>query len=117
MSNEQENADVTTTGDPIDVEFYATKNERAPDGPRYRIRVDKTVYVVEGPLVKGRTILEVSGHVPVAHWRLDQRFRGGVTRKVELDERIDLRAPGLERFMTLPLDQTEGAEPERAPSE
>lgn len=94
--------------DPIDVEQFATRGDVVPDGTRYRIRVDKTVYVVEGPTITGRQILEVSGHVPVEHWRLDERFRGGGTRKIELSEVVDLRTPGLERFMTLPLDQTEG---------
>jgi hypothetical protein len=36
------------------------------------------------------------------------RFAGGRAEKVDLDEVIDLRKPGVERFMTLPKDQTEG---------
>jgi hypothetical protein len=96
--------------EPIDVEEYATKDLPTPDSKRYRIRVDRAVYIVDGSLITGRQILEVSGHLPVEHWRLDQRFRGGATKKVELNDVVDLRAKGLERFMTLPLDQTEGAE-------
>lgn len=103
------------TGEPIeleaeivDLEVYSARNENAPRASQYRIRVDKNVYIVSGPLIKGRKILEISNHTPPDYWRLDQRFRGGATKKIELNEEVDLTAPGLERFMTLPLDQTEG---------
>jgi hypothetical protein len=96
--------------EPIDLEEYATRDEKPPKGKHYRIRVDKTVYVVEGPNISGRQILEISGHVPPEQWRLDERFRGGTTKKVELNDVVDLTTAGLERFMTLPLDQTEGTQ-------
>lgn len=92
----------------IDIESYSARNETPPRGAQYRIRVDKGTYVVPGPSITGRQILELSGHTPPEHWRLDQRFRGGATKKVELAESVDLTTAGLERFMTLPLDQTEG---------
>lgn len=94
--------------DIVDLEAFAARNERPPKASRYRIRVDKTVYVVPGPTITGRKILEISGHSPPEQWRLDRRFRGGTTKKVELNEEVDLTTPGVERFMTLPLDQTEG---------
>jgi hypothetical protein len=94
--------------DVVDLEVYAARNSNPPKAAKYRIRVDKHVYVVPGPLITGRQILEISGHTPADHWRLDARFRGGATKKVELNEEVDLTTPGLERFMTLPLDQTEG---------
>jgi hypothetical protein len=92
----------------IDIEAFAARNEKPPKALQYRIRVDKTVYVVPGPTISGRRILEISGHVPPEHWRLDERFRGGATKKIELTEEVDLTTQGIERFMTLPLDQTEG---------
>jgi hypothetical protein len=92
----------------VDVEAFTARNERPPKAAKYRIRVDKTVYVVAGPVTTGRKILEVSGHSPPEQWRLDERFRGGATKKIELAEDVDLTAAGIERFMTLPLDQTEG---------
>ena len=42
------------------------------------------------------------------YFRLDEKLVGGRTVKIELDQVVDLTAPGVERFMTLPLDQTEG---------
>ena len=38
----------------------------------------------------------------------DQKFRGGAVHPVGLDETVVFTTPGIERFMTLPLDQTEG---------
>ncbi|MCB9341790.1 MAG: hypothetical protein H6577_26995 [Lewinellaceae bacterium] len=35
-------------------------------------------------------------------------FRFGRVEKVELDEKVDLAICGVERFVTIPLDQTEG---------
>lgn len=103
-------AEVTngSVDDVIDVEAFAARNERPPRAKQYRIRVDKSVYVIPGPETTGRQVLEVSGHLPPEQWRLDEKLRGGATKKIELDEPVDLSKPGLERFMTLPLDQTEG---------
>lgn len=98
----------TSDDEIIDVESFASRGESPPKGTRYRIRVDKSVYVVKGPIILGSEILIVSGHVPPEQWRLDQRFRGGSTKKIELSDVVDLTTPGVERFMTLPLDQTEG---------
>jgi hypothetical protein len=39
---------------------------------------------------------------------ISQKLRGGQTKRIDLDERVDFTTPGVERFMTLPLDQTEG---------
>ena len=93
----------------FDLEEYATRGELPPEhARRFRIRVDRVIYVVDGPHITGRQILEISAHVPPNQWRLDQRFRGGATKKIELDQVVDLRTCAVERFMTLPLDQTEG---------
>lgn len=104
----------TPTGDPsaevIDIEAFARKGERPPKGRKYRIRVDKTILVVDGPTITGRRILELANRVPPERYRLDQKLRGGETRKIELDTVVDLTTPGLERFMSIPLDQTEGGQ-------
>lgn len=102
--------------DVIDVEEYAKADRAVPPhktGQRYRIRVDKTHYVVAGPTITGREILALAGKTP-DRYRLDQKLRGGQTQKVEPDQIIDLRVDGVEKFMTLPLDQTEGEVAESA---
>ena len=92
----------------INLEELAKAGKEVPRATRYRIRVDKTQVVVDGPTITGAQILTVAGKVPPERFRLDQKFRDGSIRKVELTQVVDLTSPGLERFFTIPLDQTEG---------
>ena len=96
--------------DVVDVESFAKSGERVPPGRRYRIRVDRDFFVTAEAVLTGREILHLAGRLPVERFRLDQQFPGGATSKVALDESVDLTAAGIERFRTLPLDQTEGVE-------
>lgn len=87
----------------------AAKAGRAPrKAKRYRLRVDREYFTVANPKITGREILTLAGKVPPERFLLTQKFAGGRAEKVELDEVIDLRKHGVERFMTLPKDQTEG---------
>lgn len=92
----------------IDIEKYAKEGKEPPKGEQYRIRIDKQYYVVDVPGMTGRGILELAGKVPPERFRLDMKLMGGATRKIELEEWVDFTTHGVERFMTLPLDQTEG---------
>lgn len=95
----------------IDIEEFAkTKGHRPPKAKKYRIKVDKTYYTVEVPEMTGRQILTLAGKTPVERWMLNQKHHGGQITPIELDQVVDFCAPGLERFMTLPKDQTEGRE-------
>lgn len=98
----------------VDLEEHAKAGKKPPEARRYRIRIDREKHIVEGPSITGREILALAGKAPVERFRVDQKLRGGATEKVELDEEVDLRRPGVERFMTLPLDQTEGEVAEAA---
>jgi len=91
----------------IDIEQFGKEGKKPPKGRRYRIRVDKQHIVFEKETVTGREILERAGKDP-ARFRLDQKLRGGQTKKIELTDEVDLTTPGIERFMTLPLDSQEG---------
>lgn len=93
----------------IDIEQYAKEGRVPPQGMRYRIRVDKTPYVVDVPEMTGRQILELAKRLPPEQYRLDMKQKGGATVKIELNEIVNFTTPGIERFMTLPLDQTEGS--------
>jgi hypothetical protein len=70
--------------------------------------VDRERFVVEKPKHTGREILTLAGKVPPERFLLTQKHAGGRAEKIDMDEVVDLRAPGVERFMTLPKDQTEG---------
>lgn len=92
----------------VDLEQFAQANRKPPRARRYRIRIDKKKYDVEASGLTGRELLTLAGKLPPTSYMVTQKLRGGQTRKIELDERADFTTPGVERFMTLPLDQTEG---------
>jgi hypothetical protein len=94
--------------DVIDLEEYALANRKPPAARRYAIRIDRKKYTVEVPGMTGRELLELAAKVPAERYMITQRFCGGRTKRIGLDEKVDLTTPGVERFMTLPLDQTEG---------
>lgn len=101
-------SDPTTHDEIVDLEQYARENRRPPKGNRYRIRVDREHFVVLEPSLTGREILTLAGKCPPEKFQLFQKIRGGTLEQIGLDERADFTRPGVERFVTLPLDQTEG---------
>jgi len=101
-------AGIGDNSDIIDLEVYAKEEKEPPKGTRYRIRIDKNHYIVEVSQMTGREILKLAGKEPPERFRLDMKLKGGATRKIELEDVVDFTTPGIERFMTLPLDQTEG---------
>lgn len=92
----------------IDIETYSKEGKVIPEGAHYKFRVDKDIVTVEVSRITGREILDKAGRHPVEMYRLDMKLRGGAAQKIELDEVVDLTTPGLERFMTIRLEQTEG---------
>jgi hypothetical protein len=94
--------------DIIDLEEYAKRGERPPLSKGYRIRVNGEAFVVHDPAPTGREILTLSGLLPPENYTLRVKLAGERPRKVDLDETVDLRHPGVEKFKALPRDQTEG---------
>lgn len=74
----------------------------------FKIQIDKEFYEIMVPLVTGRKLLEIAGKVPPEQFALYLKPKGGQPQRIELNDEVDLRRPGVERFVTLPLDQTEG---------
>jgi hypothetical protein len=93
----------------VDLEEYARLGKRPPLSRGYRIRINGEPYVLHEPRPTGREILTVAGLLPTENYTLRIKLAGEKPRKVELDERVDLRHPGVEKFKALPRDQTEGA--------
>lgn len=92
----------------IDLEACAKEGRQPPAGVRYRIRIDREHFVVNVPCMTGRELLQLAGKCPPEQWMISQKLRGGQVVEIGLDEKADFTTPGVERFMTLPLDQTEG---------
>ena len=83
-------------------------DKKNPENEQFHIRIDKEQFVVDVPMMVGRKLLELAGKNPPEQYAVFQRIKGGQTIKIELDHTVDFRIPGVERFMTIPLDQTEG---------
>jgi hypothetical protein len=98
----------------IDIEEFSKSNGgKPPKAKRYKIRVDKHYYEVDVSHMTGRQILELAKKLPPERWMLNQKHRHGKIEPIALDQVVDFTAPGVERFMTLPKDQTEGHESRR----
>jgi hypothetical protein len=95
----------------IDIEAFAKENGgKPPAAKRYEFRIDREKYKVEVSSLLGRELLQLAGKTPTERWMLNAKLKGGQVRAIGLDDRVDLTEPGLERFITLPKDQTEGRE-------
>jgi hypothetical protein len=91
----------------VDVEAFALRGEAVPRAKRYKIRIDKTPFVVDKPNPTGIELLALAGKTP-EHWLLYQIFRGRQPDPIDPSEQVDLRKEGVERFTTVQKDPTEG---------
>lgn len=94
--------------DIIDLEEYARLGKQPPLARGYRIRINGEPYVVHDPVITGRQVLTLAGLLPPENYTLRLKMAGDRPRKVELDEKVNLRHPGVEKFKAIPRDQTEG---------
>jgi len=92
----------------VDIETCAQQGIRAPKARGYRVKINGDPFVFDHPRVTGREVLETAGLLPVESYTLRLKAAGERPRKVDLDERVDLRRRGVEKFKALPRDQTEG---------
>lgn len=90
----------------VDLEEYFAAGKQVPHAKQYRIRVDKQQYVVAVDHLTGREILALAGKTP-EKFLLRQKLRNGV-EPVAPDQAVSFLAPGVERFMTIPNEVTEG---------
>jgi hypothetical protein len=95
--------------DIVDLEEYARLGKQPPLSRGYRIRINGDPFVVHESEITGRQVLTLAGLLPVENYTLRVKIAGEKPRKVELDEKVNLRHHGIEKFKALPKDQTEGA--------
>jgi len=91
-----------------DLEKYAREGKRPPRARGYRFLVNGKPIVVHEQFVTGREVLTLAKLMPPEDYTLRVKIAGQRPRKVELDEKVDLRHPGVEKFKALPRDQAEG---------
>lgn len=93
--------------DQVDIEEHAKAGKPVPEAKHYRIRIDRELKVVDAPVVTGRFVLSLVDKTP-EQYLLTLRQHGQVN-EVLPDQEVDLRAQGVERFMTLRRDPQEGS--------
>ncbi|HYH23368.1 MAG TPA: multiubiquitin domain-containing protein [Azospirillum sp.] len=95
-------SDHTTTG------AGGNSGEHNPHTPTtYKFRVDKLDLVSNMANLTGRALLLLAGRTPPERFQLFAK-KGAELTEIGLDATVDLAEPGVERFVTLALDQTEG---------
>lgn len=106
MNNENKQQDEIEV---IDIEEFAKAGNPVPKGKKYRIRVDKERFTVDSSRIKGKEILGLVGKTP-EKYNLYQHIRGERPKLIDADQTVDLTNPGVERFSTMKIENTEGEE-------
>jgi Multiubiquitin len=108
MPDEQDQKLKEPLANEIDLEEFAKEGKTPPEARHYRIRVDDQRYTVDRPKVTGREVLVIAGKTPPDAFILTLKVHGRGVRTIALDEVVNLREPGVERFTTLPREVQEG---------
>lgn len=95
---------------PLDIEAFAKCGKHIPVDPGavFKIRIDRKDHVTDKRFITGRELLVIAEKFPPENFRIDMIIHDGRPRKIGLSESIDLAEFGVERFITMPLDPTEG---------
>lgn len=72
----------------------------------YVIRIDEQCYKVYDPVVTGRQLLDEASKRPVDEHLIFQLLYNGQLEEIRLDETVELRKPGIERFVTWQSDRS-----------
>lgn len=96
----------------IDLEEYAKAGKRPPRARVYKIKINDDPYEWPTPFITGREVLDLAKAAPADQYTVRVKMAGEKPRKVGLDEKVDLRAPGVEKFRVIRKDQTDGEKPQ-----
>jgi hypothetical protein len=92
----------------VDLEEYARAGKQPPLAKGYRVTINGKPYVIMNPKPTGLEILTLANLLPASEYTLRVKAVGEPPQKVGLNEHVDLRKNGVEKFKALPRDQTEG---------
>ncbi|TBA52727.1 multiubiquitin domain-containing protein [Rhizobium ruizarguesonis] len=92
----------------IELEAYAKDGKRPPLAKGYRFKINDKSFVWDKPHITGREVLVLAGLTPPGNYTLRVKLAGHKPQKVTLDEKIDLRHPGTEKFRAIRKEQTDG---------
>ncbi len=94
--------------EPIDIAEYAKASREVPAEHPYIIMIDRATFKVEQACMTGKELLQLAGKNPFTQYQLNMKLKGGQIRKIGYEDKACFAEPGVERFMTIPLDTTEG---------
>lgn len=92
----------------IDIHEHCQNDQPIPDDCKYRILIDREPYVVDEACLTGKEILLLTHKTPPDRFQLRQKFKDGRVVTIKNDQKVCFTEPGIEKFKTIPLDQTEG---------
>jgi len=72
----------------------------------YRVTIDQTPYSVNDPVITGLQLLEVAKKRPADEYLIFYLLPDGQLEEIRLDETVDLRQGGIERFITWRSDRS-----------
>lgn len=100
------------------LEEYAAEKRKPPLAREYRFKVNEILCQWNKPTILGKQILEQAHLTPPENYSLREKVHGEPPRLIKLDEVVDLRKPGVEKFRAIRREQSEGEEiiPRRAVS-
>jgi hypothetical protein len=91
----------------VNIEDLARAGKPVPPNATYRIRIDKDNYETSSQTLNGTQILDLASKTP-DKYLLYLHTRGGQTRAIGATDTVDLTEPGLERFSTMKIENSEG---------
>jgi hypothetical protein len=71
----------------------------------FRVYIDELTYDIGDPILTGQQLLDAAGKRPSDQYLLYQVLQNGQFEGIRPDELVDLRRPGLERFLTFKSDR------------
>lgn len=94
--------------DVVVLEESVHDGKRRPLARKYRFKVNETLCTWDKPTIFGRQILEQAQLLPSENYSLREKIHAEPPKLIKLDDTVDLRAPGVEKFRAIRRDQTEG---------
>ena len=73
---------------------------------KFRVRIDDNRFYVADPVITGRQLLDAAAMFPVEEFLIFLKLRTGLLEEVRLDETVELRRKGVERFLTFKSDRS-----------
>jgi len=92
----------------IDIHEHCQNDQPVPADCKYKIQIDREPYIVGEECLTGREILLLTKKTPPDRFQLRQKFKDGRVITIKNDQKVCFTEPGIEKFKTIPLDQTEG---------